>query len=112
MVVNDELIGESVHKIKLSGRLDVAGVGQIETRFSGLTAAPRKSLIVDLSEVPFLSSLGIRLMLMCAKSVTKRGGRIAVLGPDENVRGVLVDAGIDKLIPIFSALNEAVAAVS
>jgi hypothetical protein len=51
-------------------------------------------------------------MLMCAKSVTKRGGRIAVLGPDENVRGVLVAAGIDKLIPIFSALNEAVAAVS
>lgn len=112
MEITEELLGGDVYKINLSGRMDIDGVGSIETRFAGMTAAPRLAIIVDMSAVPFMSSIGIRSLLMNAKAVGRRGGKFVVLNPNENVRSVLVSAAIDQLIPICGGLDEAVAKVT
>jgi anti-anti-sigma factor len=112
MEISEEQLGSSVYKINLSGRMDIQGVGTIETRFAAMTASPRKAIIVDMSGVPFMSSIGIRALLMNAKAVKNRGGKLVLLNPDPNVRSVLESSGIDQLIPLCDALDDAVSTVA
>lgn len=112
MNINEEHLQNDIIKIDLSGRMDIEGVGQIETKFAGMTAAPRMAIIVDMSAVPFMSSIGIRALLMNAKAVGKRGGKLVLLNPEQNVRKVLETSGINQIIPISNDLNEAMAKVT
>jgi len=107
MNISEEQLGNQLFKINLSGRMDVEGVGTIETKLSGMTASPRKAIIVDVSGVQFMSSIGLRALLLNAKAVAKRGGKLVLLNPDSNVRSVLASSGIDQLIPICTGLEEA-----
>ena len=64
-----------------------------------------------MAAVPFMSSIGIRALLMNAKAVKNRGGRLVLLNPDRNVRSVLESSAIDQLIPLCDALDDALAKV-
>ena len=93
--------------IRLSGRLDIIGTGEIETKFTGYCAGEKVRVIVELSEVDFLASIGIRLLMLTAKSVASRGGRMVILDPISEVQDVLEITGIPAIIPIYSHLESA-----
>ena len=93
--------------IKLIGRLDIIGTGEIETKFTGYCAGEKVRVIVELSEVDFLASIGIRLLTLTAKSVASRGGRMVILDPISEVQDVLEITGIPAIIPIYSHLESA-----
>ncbi len=109
-----ELVAEEfeggVTWIVLEGRLDIAGTGAIDLRFSTLTGS-RRSVVVDLSGVTFLASMGMRLLLTGAKTVASKGGRMVLHGPHPSVEKVLTMAGIDAVIPIYHDQESALAAV-
>ena len=112
MNINEEKLQNDIIKITLSGRMDIEGVGIIETKFSGMTASPRMAIIVDMSAVPYMSSIGIRTLMINAKAVGNRGGKFVLLNPQQNVRKVLEISGIDQIIPVSNDLNEAMAKVT
>ena len=112
MQIDSERLDREILRINLSGRLDVAGVKEIEGQFTALTAAPSKAVIVDLSKVAFLASIGIRVLLVNAKELGSRGGRMALLSPDATVTKVLELSGIDRTIGVFRDLETACAAVT
>ena len=93
--------------IKLGGRLDIIGTGKIETKFAGYCAGEKVRVIVDLSEVDFLASIGIRVLTLTAKSVASRGGKMVILNPISEVQDVLEITGIPAIIPIYSYLESA-----
>jgi anti-sigma B factor antagonist len=112
MEISDEAVGSDVHKITLSGRMDIEGVNSIDVRFVGMTAAPRLAIVVDMQAVSFMCSMGIRVLLQAAKAVTKRGGKIALLSPQREVVNVLAAAGVAQLITVCNDLDEALQRVS
>jgi anti-sigma B factor antagonist len=81
------------------GRMDIAGVGIAEPNFNAV-AASRKKVIVDFSGVDFLASLGMRTLVMTAKAVSRKGGKLVILSPQPNVEKALRTAGLDTIIPI------------
>ncbi|MGA7195291.1 MAG: STAS domain-containing protein, partial [Anaerolineales bacterium] len=89
------------------GKLDIVGTGEIETKFTGYCSGDKVRVIVDLSEVSFLASIGIRLLMLTAKSVNKRGGKMVILNPILDVKNVLEVTGIPAIIPIYSSLESA-----
>jgi anti-anti-sigma factor len=95
----------------LNGRLDVAGAGAIELKFNALAGA-RRALVVDLSQVSFVASMGIRLLLIAGKTVTAKGGKMTLLAPVPEVETVLKTAGIASIIPISATRGAALAAVA
>jgi anti-anti-sigma factor len=105
----EELPGATL--VVLRGKLDVAGASAIELNFSA-TAGARKALVVDLSGVSFVASMGMRLLLLVGKTMAARGGKMALLSPLPEVASVLHTAGIDTVIPICAARDAAVAAVA
>ena len=106
----EQLDGGAVKAI-LTGRLDIAGAADIDMRFSVLAGANR-AVIVDMAGVPFLASIGIRTLLIGAKSVQRRGGKMVLLRPTPEVEKVLWVSGVADLMPIFHTDPEAVAAVT
>ena len=105
----EELPGNVTRAIP-AGRWDVKGAAAIDLRLSALAGSGRL-LIIDLAEVSYLSSMGIRSMVMCAKATGLRGGRLVLLSPAASVEIVLKLAGIDTLIPIHYDIAEALLAL-
>lgn len=112
MEISEEILDGDIVKINLSGRMDLAGVKSIEKDFDRMTEAPRMYIIVDMSGVPYMSSIGIRALLIHAKSVASRKGKYALAGMQSDVKNVLEVSGIDQLIKICDSLDEAVSYIA
>jgi anti-sigma B factor antagonist len=106
-----ELTG-NIRLLRLIGSLDINGVGQVETQFSGYGAGEKPRVIVDLSGVTFLSSIGIRLLTINAKSIASRGGRMVLLSPIPEVRSVLEVTGMSHVIAMYDSMESAEAVVT
>lgn len=107
MEIHVSEIDNGIGLIKLVGTLDVIGTGEIETKFSGYCSGDNIRMVVDLSGVDFLASIGIRMLVTTAKSVASRGGKMVLLNPTSDVHGVLEVTGIPAIIPIYSQLESA-----
>jgi anti-anti-sigma factor len=110
MELSDERLEDGVLLIRLGGRFDLAGNAEIEHRFTALTATARAPIVVDLAEVSFLASIGMRTLIANAKAQARRGGRMVLLHPQPMVASAIETAGIDTLIPIYQDLGAARAA--
>ena len=65
------------------------------------------SVLVDMSEVSYLASLGIRLLFAGAKSLASKGKKMVVLRPQPMVEDTLKTSGTVRLIPIVHDEDEA-----
>ncbi len=100
-------LNNSISLIKLTGELDIIGMGQIETKFAGYCSGDNVRVIVDMWGVSFLASIGIRLLVINAKSIASRNGKMVILNPSADVLNVLEITGIPAIIPIYSQLESA-----
>jgi len=108
MAIEFEDVSDTFRRIKLSGRLDIPGTEAISIKFTNLAAAAARRVVVDLTEVSFLASIGIRELISSAKALQQRGGRmILFVGDNAGVSKTLEVTGVDTLIPMFSSLPEA-----
>ena len=93
--------------IKLIGALDMNGTYGIEVEFVRHCAGDNITVLVDISRVNYLSSIGIPMLINTAKSVVSRGGKMALLNPQPSVAEVLDIVGIEQVIPIHTDLESA-----
>ena len=105
-------IREHLVKITLAGRLDTPGVNRVETRFLASLVPHGNSAIVDLSQVDFVSSLGIRMILSAARSLKIRHATLALYGVQEHVNQVFDIVSLRQIISICPTEAEALAAVA
>ncbi len=96
-----------IRLIQLTGKLDRIGTRAIETKFTGYCAGDKVLVVVDLSEVDILTSIGIRLLTLTAKSIVKRAGKMALINPNPDVNRVLDMMGIPEIIPVYSQFESA-----
>ena len=80
-------------------------------KFTSLAASTRRFILVDLSAVEFISSLGLGTLVRSAAAQTLRKGKLVVLGPRPNVERVFETTRVNEVIPVFhdpDAAHEAV----
>lgn len=112
MKLASEDLDGGVLKVCLSGRMDILGVDAIAVPFAALAATDNRRVIVDLSGVDFLASIGIRAILQNARAHKMRGGGMVILAPPPLVDEVLRAAGVSNVVPIVSDLEAARAALA
>jgi anti-sigma B factor antagonist len=96
-----------IKQAKLIGRLDMKGTNEIDNEFAAKVGTTKGSVIVDMTEVEFLSSIGMRLLISAARAIAKRGGKMVILKPQPLVREVIETAGFDAIIPLYDDFDEA-----
>jgi len=104
-------LGNNAVKITLTGRLDTPSVGRIETGFIASLVPKGRSAIVDLSQVDFVASLGIRMLLTAARGLSMRQARLVLFAPQEPVREVFDAVSLADLIPIVADESAAMTAL-
>jgi anti-sigma B factor antagonist len=108
MSISHKDVGENLRRIVISGRLDIPGTDSVAAQLAELTAAPKKGVVVDLSSLQFLASIGIRALITSAKAVQQRGGKMVLVVDDGSTVGMSLEAtGVDELIPVFRNASDA-----
>ena len=93
--------------VVLTGRLDVRNVPHVEEEFRRITSSG-KPVIVDLSGVELMNSVGLAMLIEGANSMRACGAPMVLLNPRQRVEKVIRIASLDQMLPILSELNEAV----
>ena len=106
MEMHVEPLDNTITKVTLIGRLDILGTSKIDLKFSAI-AGGEKKILVDMSQVDYLASIGIRTLLMGAKTVKHKNGKMVLLNLQPNVAKVLQVSGLDGVIPCFQDLQQA-----
>jgi anti-anti-sigma factor len=98
---------DELTQIALSGRLDAVGVDKVGPRFQAATASRGRHTIIDMSEVNFIASLGLGMLLMAARSLHGCGARAVIVNPQPLVLKILETAHMPAVIPIVYSVTDA-----
>ena len=94
----------------LDGRLDIEGAAMVDLPMN-VIAGSKKAVLIDLQQVSFLGSMGLRALVAPARAIKSRGGKVVLFGPNELVEKVLKTSGMETLIPIHHNFDNAIAAL-
>jgi anti-anti-sigma factor len=99
-------------RVDLDGRLDVEGTREVDDVFAFNTTTAPNRIVVNLAQVSFIASIGIRALLTAARGQRQRGGKLVLAEPQPMVRKVLETAGVDQVVPVYESITSARAALS
>jgi anti-sigma B factor antagonist len=102
-------LGNNIVRVVLRGRLDTPGVDRVETRFAAGIVPQGRHAIVDLSNVSFIASMGLRMFISVARVLGRKQCRMVLLAPTPLVNEVLVNAALEHVMPIVSDEPQALA---
>ncbi len=93
--------------IKLIGKLDTEGTAEVSDEFARLCRGQQVYMLVDLSRMTYLSSIGIPLLVSNAKTVVEHGGRLALVAPQPNVKYILEITGVTHVLRVYNDMETA-----
>jgi anti-anti-sigma factor len=108
MELSTQEMDGGVTRVELDGRLDIAGAAAVDMKMN-LIAGSAKKLLIDLQKVTFLGSMGLRSIVLPARAVLSKGGKVVIFAPTEMVESVLKASNIDSLLPVHHDLATAIA---
>jgi len=82
------------------GRLDGSTAAAHEKSLQELLAGEVNSIAINLSELDYVSSAGLRVLLVVAKAAKAKGGKVVLVSPKPAILDVLKLSGFDKIIQI------------
>ena len=94
------------------GHIDVSRAPQLRTVLEELLAEPGARVVVDLSQVPFIDSSGLGILVTAHRKADGAGAAFALASPPPPLERVFQMTRTNKLLRIFATVDEAVEAVS
>jgi anti-anti-sigma factor len=95
-----------------NGRLDAETVASFERDVFAALDAGASRLLLDLSEILYISSAGLRVVLLAAKRVRGKGGKLAVWVPQAPIVSIFEISGFTAILSVHRDRDSALAAVS
>lgn len=103
----EETIRPGLHLITLDGTLDAPSTMQIEDAFRDHLLALGGTMVVNMADVSYMSSYGLRMLLVTAKALMNAGGQFHIAGPNDGVMQVIHLAGYDTMFPVYGSVDDA-----
>jgi anti-sigma B factor antagonist len=108
----DESLDSDTHLIALRGEVDAHAAARLGSRLFGLAEDGTRRVIVDLSDVTFIDSTGLGVLLNALRHFSLRHARIALVCPTERILRPFQVAGLVRRLPIFENRDLALAGVA
>lgn len=93
---------------EVSGRIDSTNANELGEALNAAIDAGRTQIVIDLSNVEYMSSAGLRELVAALKKVKRGTGDLRLASPSERVMEVLELAGLDSIFEIYPNQVEAV----
>ncbi|MCG8530911.1 MAG: STAS domain-containing protein [Desulfovibrionales bacterium] len=98
---------ESFFILQIGGRMDAVNSTEFERECSTLFEDGMRNAIVDLSNVEYISSAGLRSILFLAKKLRSEHGEVRFCGLHGMVEEVFTISGFISMFPIFDSCDQA-----
>lgn len=105
--VKTELKG-AVTVVHISGRIDSSKANELDSELTKIASASKK-LVLDLHDVAYLSSAGVRSIVRLMKGAAKSGGGVKLGSTPKNILEILEMVGVLEMLERFPTVDEAVA---
>ncbi|MGA9598814.1 MAG: STAS domain-containing protein [Methylocystis sp.] len=97
--------------ISPKSRVDSGTAGAFEARCMSLISEGPTKVIIDFSDVDYISSAGLRALLIVGKKAKSLGGALTLCGLNGSVREVMAVSGFDTILGSHAGVSEAAAAL-
>ena len=94
--------------ITLEGSLDAQSEKEFQDNVIESVQSGEKSILLDFSNVAYVSSAGLRAILIIAKQQKESGGRLAACGLQESVAEIFSVSGFDAIVDVYSDLESGI----
>ena len=108
MEIKEEKRGK-VKIVGLCGRLDASSSPGVEKQLRALIDQGEDRLVLDFSELTYISSLGLRVLIVAAKDVQKVNGKLTLAGLNDHIHEIFRIAHFTNIFSIYPSREEAVA---
>jgi anti-sigma B factor antagonist len=106
-----ELEVQSLKKVdvmKLKGRMDSSNVSEFEQAIASLQQQGRHNLVLDMEQMEYMSSAGLRAMVSALKASKHKGGNVVIAKPHAHMVDTLKLVGFQTLFPQYGDVLQAV----
>ena len=111
MEISENKLADDAIVLGLTGRLDPTTVAQVEERLGKIIEGGAQRIVLDLAGLDYISSAGLRVVLMGAKRVQLAGGKLVLCAAQSHVKEVLTISGFSSILTIVDTQEEAVASL-
>ncbi len=105
-IKQDTVEGHTV--ISLAGQIDSTASKEFEETLVDIIDKGTHSMIVDFQSVKFISSAGLRVLLLAGKKVKPYGGKVVLCGMAKDVKEVFDISGFSSIFSIYSDVSESI----
>ena len=91
---------EGTMTARLIGRLDTPASVEVSREIQPLLDNADKTIVLDCSEMSYISSSGLRIFLTVRKAAASKGGRVVIKGLSSEIRQVFMMTGFLQLFEI------------
>ena len=88
--------------VRVSGELDMIGAPALERELHRLLSQRLQTVILDLTDVEFIDSLGLACLIKVTRRSREDGDRLRMIKPRGHVADVLHTTGIDDVLPLIA----------
>jgi len=96
---------QNVNVVSLAGDLDGNTAPGVQAEIMTL-ASPNSKLILDMSGVTFMSSAGLRMLLVMYRTITSQSGKVVLVGLSEDIRDTMLMTGFLDFFTYFDTLDD------
>ena len=109
MKVTKEKEGETL-VAKVEGRVDGTNAGEFQKALEAVITEADRVMILDCEKLTYISSAGLRVVLLTARSLQRKSSKFAVCSLSEEIGSVFQISGFDRIIPVHASFADAHAA--
>ncbi len=106
MEINEEKT-ESCTIIGIIGRLDTTNYGALENKLKELIDSKHNKILVNCEMMDYVSSSGLRILLMTLKSISQANGKFVLCNLQENIKEIFEISGFNSIFEIYPTQSEA-----
>ncbi|MBX3058428.1 MAG: STAS domain-containing protein [Anaerolineae bacterium] len=94
--------------VKAAGRIDSSNAAQFDATLKDVLAGGYENIALDLSEISYMSSAGLRAIVAAHRECAKKRGSLVLAAPSERVSEVFSLAGLDSIFTVYDDVTAAV----
>ena len=100
---------QSVSVMKVKGRVDSETAPELDDALTKLLQSNRNKIVLNLQDVNYMSSAGLRAMVKAYQSANISGGDVRLAAVSEPIEVILRTVGMMQMFKMFSTSEEATA---
>ena len=100
---------EGVVVLNLKGRIDATNSNEVHEKISDELKGGCNKMVVNFSDVNYISSAGLRVLIFATKSFSKSDGSFAICSLNDNIKKIFEISGLLSIFNIHDGMEQAVA---